>query len=179
MERSGNLQMLTRVLGVALGTALLLAPAASPEPDLEPPVPAAAGSSVPVKYYVVGPAVNGQPEYLFAIAAATLGDGNRMREIFELNEGRQQPYGRLVTDPTRIEPGWVLVLPSDASGPGVQVGALPLAGPSTPAVVQPPTSDQRARSGSPALQLTSMALLVSVVALVTAAALLWWRRRTG
>lgn len=173
------MQVLFRVLGVALGTALLLAPAVSAEPDPDPSVPAAAGGSVQVKYYVVGPAVNGQPEYLFAIAAATLGDGNRMQEIFELNEGRQQPYGRLLTDPTRIEPGWVLVLPPDASGPDVQTGALPVTGLSTPAAVQPQTSDQRARSGPDMLQLTSVALLITVVGLVAAAATLLWWRRTG
>jgi hypothetical protein len=79
------------------------------------------------KYYVVGPPVNGRREYLFAIAAETLGDGKRYREIFALNDGRLQPDGRAMTDATTVEPGWVIVLPKDAEGPGVVNGPLPSA----------------------------------------------------
>ncbi|MFF0151812.1 hypothetical protein [Micromonospora sp. NPDC005203] len=86
------------------------------------------------KYYVVGPPVDGQREYLFAIAAKTLGNGNRSPEIFALNEGRLQPDGRRLTDATSLRPGWILVLPRDATGPGVQTGALPAPTPAPTAV---------------------------------------------
>ncbi|MFI5838786.1 hypothetical protein ACIA8K_03595 [Catenuloplanes sp. NPDC051500] len=93
------------------------------------------------KYYVVGPPVNGQREYLFQIARTTLGDGNRYPEIFELNKDRVQPDGRTMTDPTSVEPGWVLALPKDASGPGVKSGPLPVISPSAPASPATPTAD--------------------------------------
>ena len=77
------------------------------------------------KFYIVSGSVNGQREYLFAIALKTLGDGNRYVEIFKLNQGRLQPDGLRMTDPTVVEPGWVLVLPPDAKGPDVKEGPLP------------------------------------------------------
>ncbi|MCM4084251.1 hypothetical protein [Paractinoplanes hotanensis] len=85
------------------------------------------------RYYVVGPPRNGQPEYLYQIAAQTLGDGNRFREIFELNRGRGQPDGGRLTDPLALRPGWILELPAGARGPGVRSGIPPFpAGPSSP-----------------------------------------------
>ncbi len=92
-----------------------------------PPSPAASpgNSPAPVKYYVVGPPNDGQREFLFEIAAETLGDGLRYVEIFELNLGRPQPDGRRLVNPTIIEPGWILLLPPDASGPSVRTGPLP------------------------------------------------------
>jgi hypothetical protein len=86
-----------------------------------------------VKYYVVGTGADGQREFLFDIAARTLGDGNRYMEIFNLNTGRLQPDGRRLTDPAVVRPGWVLQLPDDAQGPAVKVGVLPesTAGPAT------------------------------------------------
>jgi hypothetical protein len=79
-----------------------------------------------VNYYVVGPPVDGQQEYLFAIAAAALGDGSRSNEIFELNRGRRQPDGGALVDPAVLHPGWILLLPADASGPRVLTGPLPV-----------------------------------------------------
>ncbi|WLS43452.1 hypothetical protein Q3V37_18800 [Micromonospora profundi] len=77
------------------------------------------------RYYVVGPAVDGQKEYLYAIALRTLGNGNRYREIVELNVGRKQPDGATFTDGLVLEPGWMLVLPADAKGQGVRIGRMP------------------------------------------------------
>ncbi|MGC4812252.1 hypothetical protein ACLQ29_17150 [Micromonospora sp. DT228] len=103
------------------------------------------------KYYVVGPPVDGQREYLFAIAAKTLGNGNRSPEIFALNEGRRQPDGRRLTDATSLQPGWILVLPRDATGPGVQTGALPAPTPA-PTAVSPsrPSTASTASADPPA-----------------------------
>nr|BFF21557.1 hypothetical protein GCM10025730_50780 [Promicromonospora thailandica] len=86
---------------------------------------AASGDAERVTYYVVQPGPEGEQEYLFQIAQRLLGDGNRYEEIFALNEGRTQPDGNVLTDPASVLPGWVLVLPDDARGEGVQVGVLP------------------------------------------------------
>ncbi len=81
--------------------------------------------------YVVGPEVAGKREFLYQIAADTLGDGNRYREIFELNRGRRQADGARMTTPLDLRPGWVLAMPPDATGPKVSVGPLPAVGEST------------------------------------------------
>ncbi|GAB7052392.1 hypothetical protein [Catenuloplanes indicus] len=109
---------LALAIAVLIGTvfALSAAPAQA--------VPAATG-----KYYVVGAPVNGQREYLYAIALKTLGDGNRFREIVALNTGRTQPDGDALDSDGEIKPGWVLVLPVDAAGEGVQDGPLPAIAP--------------------------------------------------
>jgi ricin-type beta-trefoil lectin protein len=102
-----------------------LAALASPAPAAD-----AAPSSAPVKYYVVRDAFRGQPEFLFEIAQRFLGAGDRNNEIFELNKGRLQPDGLRMTKADAILPGWILQLPSDAKGNGVQTGPLPTVAPS-------------------------------------------------
>ncbi|OKI85252.1 hypothetical protein A6A27_40170 [Micromonospora sp. CB01531] len=92
---------------------------------------------VSIKYYLVQPPVDGQREYLYGIAAATLGNGNRYMEIYQLNKDRTQPDGARLVDPLDLRPGWVLVLPADAKGPDVRTGALPG---STPATATTPTA---------------------------------------
>lgn len=82
-----------------------------------------------VKYYIVQPPRDGRKEFLYEIAAKTLGNGKLAMKIFQLNKGRPQPgHGRLET-PAVIQPGWILVLPASASGPGVHYGPLPARGP--------------------------------------------------
>ncbi|MCA0328468.1 MAG: LysM peptidoglycan-binding domain-containing protein [Actinobacteria bacterium] len=49
---------------------------------------------------------------LWDIAARHLGDGQRYREIYQLNVGRPQPDGRHLSDPDLIIPGWILRLPA-------------------------------------------------------------------
>jgi hypothetical protein len=65
-------------------------------------------------------------ETLREIAAKTLHNGNRAMEIFNLNKGRVQPGGLWLEDPTVVDPGWILVLPANASGPGVHYGPIPV-----------------------------------------------------
>ena len=84
--------------------------------------PAAAGHG---KYYIVGKPTKGQREGLYTIAAKTLGDGRRYRELSALNRDRLQSDGRRMTDPLMVEPGWVLLLPPDARGGGVLTGVPP------------------------------------------------------
>jgi hypothetical protein len=114
---------------------------------LVPATPAAA--QVPGetgKYYIVGPPVNGQREYLYDIALRTLGNGNRFHEIVNLNRGRTEPDGATFTDGIEVAPGWILIRPVDATGQGVRTGPFPVIG---PASAQPSLSPA-ARSPSPA-----------------------------
>ncbi|WP_305783104.1 hypothetical protein [Symbioplanes lichenis] len=114
----------TVLLGLLLAVPVVAAAPASA-------APAAASVSVveqrreDVKYYRVQSAYNGEPEFLYEIAERFLGDGNRNPELFELNKGRVQPDGRSMEKPEQIEPGWILVLPEDAEGEGVEFGPLP------------------------------------------------------
>jgi hypothetical protein len=85
----------------------------------------ASPSPVNVKYFLVPPPGKAAAESLYDIAAKTLGDGSRYTEIFALNKGRLQLGGGRLEDPDLIEPGWILGLPADATGPGVHFGPLP------------------------------------------------------
>ncbi|SCF58653.1 hypothetical protein GA0115254_10562, partial [Streptomyces sp. Ncost-T10-10d] len=79
------------------------------------------------KYYVVKSAQEngGEQETLFGIAERTLGDGDRFEEILVLNSGRQLPDGSAFVSPDQLTPGFPLILPEDATGPGVEFGVLP------------------------------------------------------
>ena len=59
-------------------------------------------------------------ESLWEIAENHLGDGRRYREIFELNKDLPQPDGSMLTIASLIRPGWVLRMPHDAFGPGIE-----------------------------------------------------------
>jgi hypothetical protein len=94
-------------------------------PALADPLPAPSDKGQSAPYYIVTASYNGEPEFLYEIAERFLGDGNRAMEIFELNKGRWQPGGQQLTKAEVIEPEWVLRLPPDAKGDGVQTGVLP------------------------------------------------------
>ncbi|MET7752826.1 hypothetical protein [Micromonospora sp. NPDC005367] len=119
----------------------------------------------PTRYYVVGPPRDGQRDYLYQIAVQTLGDGNRYREIFELNRDRRQPDGGTLADPlTALRPGWILELPPDAKGAAVRVGPLPSPSeprPSEPAAAEDGTSATPYLVGAAGLLV--MAALLAVV----------------
>src|SRR5690349_2634475 len=72
------------------------------------------------KMYTVNPPVGRFHESLWEIAHNHLGDGRRYREIFELNSGRVQPDGSKLTIASLIRPGWQLLMPKDAHGPGIE-----------------------------------------------------------
>jgi hypothetical protein len=161
-------------------------------PDDDASVPADDASAVP--YYVIGRTPEGETEYLYLIAERFLGDGERHHEIFELNEGRTQPDGGMLTDPEVVEVGWALQLPEDAEGEGLQHGSLP--GPSPSAEAGSPSSgaatddaaaDAAATADESAAGAPSwlVAVLIVTGALVLAAAagfgalLLVRRRRAG
>src|SRR5262249_12864954 len=91
------------------------------------------------KIYVVKPPAGRFHESLWEIAENHLGDGRRYREIFELNAGRPQPDGSVLTIASLIRPGWVLRMPHDAYGPGIEeVKASPPARHSRPPAAPPP-----------------------------------------
>jgi hypothetical protein len=75
------------------------------------------------KIYVVKPPEGRYHESLWEIAENHLGDGRRYREIFELNKDKIQPDGSRLTIASLIRPGWVLRMPSDAYGPGIETVA--------------------------------------------------------
>jgi len=90
--------------------------------------PAAAGLT-----YQVLAMHDGQRDTLWRIAEQHLRDPLRWPEIFQLNAGRPQPDGAALTDPHWIRPGWLLLLPADATNlPGTPTTASP------PAPLAPP-----------------------------------------
>jgi hypothetical protein len=72
------------------------------------------------KIYVVKPPAGRFHESLWEIAENHLGDGRRYREIFELNKDMPQPDGATLTIASLIRPGWILRMPHDAYGPGIE-----------------------------------------------------------
>jgi hypothetical protein len=162
-----------------------------------------------VPFYVVQETFGGEQEFLFEIAQRFLGDGNRFNEIFELNKGRRQPDGGAMTTPTSLLPGWVLQLPPDAKGEGLQFGALPRSSESgaeatptpTSASAASPSASPVAPSRTPRPMVTSPAtdtrtpasaptkagspilswIVLGVVLLgaAAAAAYIWFRKRRG
>ncbi|GAA2645864.1 S8 family serine peptidase [Paractinoplanes durhamensis] len=93
--------------------------------------PAAADPSPSGEYrkYTVVRAVDGHPESPAQIALRALGDDGRAAEILALNRGRAEPGGVTVTGSGPLAAGWVLILPWDAAGTGVEYGAVPDAAP--------------------------------------------------
>jgi len=75
------------------------------------------------KLYVVTPPQGRYHESLWEIAQHHLGDGRRYKEIFELNKDWVQPDGSKLTIASLIRPGWMLQMPGDAFGPGIQTVA--------------------------------------------------------
>ena len=110
----------------------------------------AAAASAKVKYYVVPPPGHGSVPTLYSIAAATLGNGGLFMEIFNLNKGRLQPNGQRLENPHSVEPGWILLLPPGASGPGVHFGPLPAMAKATSRVVHQHSRSSQATAASPA-----------------------------
>ncbi len=113
------------------------------------------------KIYVVKPPVGRYHESLWEIAQKYLGDGRRYRDIFELNKDRVQPDGSRLTIASLIRPGWILQMPGDAHGPGIEVVAERAAG-TTPApqpTASPGQGGQRGAGGlvAPGLHATARA----------------------
>lgn len=94
------------------------AAAAIEEPAVGPAAQPVGRHQAPVALpqYVVQAPHGGYYDSLWDIAERFLGDGQRWREVYDLNENREQPDGRALTCPDLIRPGWRLQLPPDATG---------------------------------------------------------------
>jgi hypothetical protein len=155
-------RLVTAALLLVTATSVL-APALAHHAPAAPPRPAAAAAATPgaqaaprgaasaelavrpvEKIYVVRPPVGRYHESLWEIAENHLGDGRRYGEIFALNSDRVQPDGTKLTISSLIRPGWVLHLPRDAYGPGVETVTTPAA----PAPAGTPGSDAAASAAS-------------------------------
>ena len=90
-----------------------------PPPQLVRP-PTVAQAPDAGKIYVVKPPEGRYHESLWEIAENHLGDGRRYAEIYEMNKDRVQPDGCRLTIACLIRPGWILRMPRDAYGPGVE-----------------------------------------------------------
>ncbi len=89
----------------------------APQPVAPPTV---AQSPSAEKVYVVRPPDGRYHESLWEIAENHLGDGRRYPEIYAMNKDRMQPDGSKLTIASLIRPGWVLRMPQDAYGPGIE-----------------------------------------------------------
>ena len=110
-----------------------------------------AGLAAGTKVIVVLPG-----DCLSVLAERHLGDWRLDTEIETLNYGRPQPDGRALVDDHWIYPGWVLVMPANASGAAVVGGSpkpSPLPTPSRSQICRPRTSSctrsARPRPGGP------------------------------
>ncbi|MHB2023181.1 MAG: LysM peptidoglycan-binding domain-containing protein [Mycobacteriales bacterium] len=118
--------------------------AAHPETAAGPVGPVPPGGAQGLRVYVVAPPHGRWHDNLWDIAERHLGDGQRWREIYNLNEGRLQPDGGRLTRASLIRPGWVLLMPADATG-------LPLAHtpPTIPRQPQPKSATAAATPPEP------------------------------
>ncbi|GAB2490781.1 hypothetical protein GCM10027063_35000 [Promicromonospora xylanilytica] len=80
----------------------------------------AGADEAPPATYTVQPG-----DSLWRIAEQTLGDGARFKQIADLNYGVPQADGGSLDAGNWIEPGWVLLLPAEASGAAVETGVSP------------------------------------------------------
>ncbi|MEU5461265.1 hypothetical protein ACH4KU_23960 [Streptomyces althioticus] len=87
------------------------------------PADAADGDDLVKVFVVPDPSASGgRTVTLPDVAAGTLGDASRSPEIFDLNRELTQPDGTALTSPDeQLHPGWILRLPQDATGDGVQL----------------------------------------------------------
>ena len=66
--------------------------------------------------YVV-PADGRGPDTYWDIAEARLGGGEHWQQIWNLNRGRTQSDGEVMTNPGLLKPGWTVLLPASAASP--------------------------------------------------------------
>ena len=101
--------------------------AGTPGPQTAPPqpvqAPAVAQAPNADKIYTVRPPEGRYHESLWEIAQNHLGDGRRYAEIYEMNKDRVQPDGAQLTIASLIRPGWILRMPRDAYGPGIEAAS--------------------------------------------------------
>ncbi len=190
-EAGGAARTAARVTAAVLVIATMLAvlwagPAASAGASRAQTLASGSSRHAKVKYYIVPKPGNGPPVALYGIAVRTLGSSRRYIEIFNLNKGRLQPNGGRLENPHTIDPGWILQLPADASGPGVHFGRLPGRKPSpTPPASPRPSESAAGGAAAPRSQLKSSLSASEILAggallLFAIAGLAFWiSRRRG
>lgn len=124
--------------------------------------PAATSAVQGTKHYEVVPPQGRHHDTMWDIAQRLLGDPVRYKEIYELNKNRMQPDGRRLTDADLIRPGWQLLLPADAKGPGVRSTPPPNAH-LTPAVQGTPGAESRSTANAQSDGTTLQATVDSVI----------------
>ncbi|WNI34446.1 LysM peptidoglycan-binding domain-containing protein [Streptomyces sp. ITFR-6] len=87
-------------------------------------------------------------DYLSKIAEDKLGDGDRWPELYDANEGTQQPYGQVFDDPDRIYPGQELALPVSAPHTGTDP-AVKHPGSDADSAEKAPTTGEHEESAPP------------------------------
>jgi nucleoid-associated protein YgaU len=93
-------------------------PAASAHPDRNATTPhggyrSMAPPALPhATHSFVVPSGGRGPDTYWDIAAAQLGSGERWSEIWELNQGRTQADGSVMTTPGLLRPGWTVLIPA-------------------------------------------------------------------
>lgn len=115
--------------------------------------PTMTGDEAGLRRYVVAAPQQGYADNLWDIAERHLGDGMRWREVFALNQGAEQPDGRMLRDEDMIHPGWQLRMPAeatdlpawDAAPPAPESFSTP-----APSSVAPPVPGEKARPGDTA-----------------------------
>lgn len=129
-------------------------PEPSPAPSASPPTapgPAAPAGGAGLKHYRVRPPDGRHRDSLWRIAERHLGDPLRYGEIFELNRGRPDASGWVLSDPHWVHPGQELLMPADAVG-------LDAAGPAVaPSEVAFPTGTPESHTVRPGDSLASIA----------------------
>ncbi len=149
----------------AMFAALSAGPAAAASGSGMQSLTALSAKHAKVKYYIVPQPGHGPPVALYGIAVRTLGNSHRYIEIFNLNKGRLQPNGGRLESPHTIDPGWILQLPADASGPGVHFGRLPRAGQSATSAASPrPSRPASGGAAAPRPQIRSAGVRTAMVA---------------
>ncbi|CAM5385836.1 hypothetical protein [Streptomyces canus] len=137
---------------------------------------AAPGDDLIKVFVVQDPAqTGGRLATLQSIAATTLGDAARADEIFDLNRGLTQKDGGALSGPgDQLHPGWILRLPKDASGPGVQLArdtggqGNASTSPASGSTAPPGTGDERSTTLTIPLAAAIATLGAILLALVTA-----------
>ncbi|HEX8081477.1 MAG TPA: hypothetical protein VF557_14795 [Jatrophihabitans sp.] len=74
------------------------------------------GTAQPRTVSYVVPADGRGPDTYWDIAEARLGGGEHWQQIWDLNRGRTQPDGEVMTNPGLLKPGWTLLLPRVGGG---------------------------------------------------------------
>jgi DNA-binding SARP family transcriptional activator len=97
----------------------------------------------------VAPPADNVHDSLSRIAQRVLGDANRWPEIYQLNVG--QPVGphAVLTDPSLIQPGWVLRLPSPTAITPPIAAPLPAQPALSPVIHHPISAPPHARTAGP------------------------------